>query len=180
MFQTNYLPKIFITTLFLALASCIPDKNTASYPNPTTTTSPLATPTVIGKGITDTPKPISTIAVNFMRGNIASIASKDVLNYSNEKIFTVLISQWLEKHKTGVIPSDPIKDYTVDKVIIDQVGVSKTTAWIEFSIQPSEYSTNWSTITMKFADSSDPWDHLAGLFTIYLEKGYIYLRWQPI
>lgn len=175
MFQTNYLPKIFITALFLTLASCVPNSSLVSYPNPAT-----VTPVFIGKGITNTPKPISTLAVNFMRGNIASIANKDVLNYSNEEIFKVLISQWLEKYKTGVIPSDPIKDYTVDKVIIDQVNDSKVTAWIEFSIQPIEYSSNWSTITMKRADSSDPWDHMAGLFTIYQEGGYIWLKHQTI
>ena len=175
MFKTNYLQKIFLTILFLTLTSCVPNSNPASYPNPAT-----AAPVFIGKGITDTPKPISTLAVNFMRGNIAFIASKDVLNYSNEEIFKVLISQWLEKHKTGVISSDPIKNYIVDKVIIDQVGDSKTTAWIEFSIQPIEYSSNWATITMKFADSSDPWDHMAGLFTIYQEGGYIWLKHQTI
>ena len=171
--RPNYLPQFFLAILFLVLASCVPNSNSASYPNPAT-----ATPVFIGKGITNTPKPISTRA-NFEIDHLATLPSEDFLNYSEEELFKLLTSQWLEKYKTGVIPSDPIKDYRVDRVTMKQAEGSKIMALIEFSIQPIEEFSNWSPITMKFADSNDPWDHLQALFTIYQEEGYIWLKLVP-
>jgi hypothetical protein len=182
----SYLTSLIFIALLFALFGCASSTNLTAYPNPTTATAspsatPLpATPTFIGKWKTNTPKPISTRAVNLVMGDLASLASKDVLNYSNEELFKLLMGQWLEKHKTGVIPTDTIKDYKVDKVTIDQVNESKVVAWIDFSIQPVEHLSNWSVITMRFADSNDPWDHIGGLFAIYREGEYILLRWQTI
>lgn len=171
--RPNYLPQFFLAILFLVLASCVPNSNPISYPNPA-----IATPVFIGKGITDTPKPISTHA-NFEIDHLSTLPSEDFLNYSEEGLFKLLASQWLEKYKTGVIPSDPIKDYRIDRVTMKQAVGSKIMALIEFSIQPTEYSSNWSSITMKFADSNDPWDHLQALFNIYQEEGYIWLKLVP-
>jgi hypothetical protein len=115
-----------------------------------------------------------------LSGDLATIAKNDVLNYPDEELFRVLISQWLEKHKTGVYPSNPIKDYRVDKIFIDQASELKTVAFVEISIQSVAYSIDWTTITIKLSDSNDPWEHVGGLFTIYKEGDYIILRWQMI
>ncbi len=173
MFKTNYLQKIFLTILFLTLTSCVPNSNPASYPNPAT-----ATPVFIGKGITDTPKPISTRA-NFEIDHLATLPSEGFLNYSEEELFILLASQWLEKYKTGVIPSDPIKDYRIDRVTMKQAEGSKIMALIDFSIHPIEEFSNWSVLIITHSNPNDPWDHLQALFTIYQEEGYIWLKLVP-
>jgi len=127
-----------------------------------------------------TSTPISTADSNFLGGDLATIAKNAALNYSDEELFKVLVSQWLEKYKTGFISSNPIKDYRVDNVFIDRANELKTVAFVEISVQYVDYSINWSTITIRLSDSGDPWRHVGGLFAIYREGEYILLRWQMI
>lgn len=185
--RLNNLPLMTLAILLFTLVGCGPNTNPTAYPNPATVTSltPIATPlpitptsTFAKKWEENTPKPMSTRA-NFEIDHLAFLSSKDALDYSDEELFEVLISQWLEKYKTGVISSDPIKDYRVDKVTINQANEYKVIAWVNFSIQLVEYSDNWSVMTMGFGDSNDPWDHLAGLFDIYQEGGNVWLKLVP-
>ena len=164
---------IFAALLFTLISCAHAAQSSASYPNPTT-----ATPVFIGKGITDTPKPISTRA-NFEIDHLSNLPSEDFLNYSEEGLFKILVSQWLEKYKTGVIPSDPIKDYRIDRVTMKQAEGSKIMALIDFSIHPIEEFSNWSVLIITHSNPNDPWDHLQALFTIYQEEGYIWLKLVP-
>ncbi len=192
--RLNYLPRLFLAILLLALVGCSSSTNITAYPNPTTanTLPPTNTPiistplpltptsTFAKKWEVNTSTPISTADPNFLSGTLATIAKNNALNYSDEDLFKVLVSQWLEKYKTGVISSNPITDYRVENVFIDHANELKTVAFVEISVQYVDYSINWSTITIRLSDSNDPWRHVGGLVAIYREGEYILLRWQTI
>ncbi|MBI5963559.1 MAG: hypothetical protein HY863_08815 [Chloroflexi bacterium] len=198
--RLNYLPSLIIIALLFTLASCVPNTTSPAYPNPATantlplTTTPVTvitpiiftplpvtpTSTFAKKWEVNTPTPISTADPNFLSGTLATIAKNNALNYSDEDLFKVLVSQWLEKYKTGVISSNPITDYRVDNIFIDHADELKTVAFVEISVQYVDYSINWTTITIRLSDSNDPWRHVGGLFAIYREGEYFLLKWQTI
>ncbi|MFZ5878665.1 MAG: hypothetical protein ACOY0R_04795, partial [Chloroflexota bacterium] len=123
-----------------------------------------------------------TLARDFGQGDIAEIASQDALNYSDEELFDLLVSQWLEKYKTGAIPNNTISDYRIDEIDIDQGPKKEFTAvaWIYYSIQiVGKHSGNWSSLITRASDATDPWEHLLTVFGIYQDGDSLKLRMLP-
>ncbi len=180
---------LLLVVLLLLLIGCATNPTISPYPNPIVTVSstftlrPL-TPIPYGnsKYPTATRYYLPTLAPDFGRGDIAEISSQDALNYSDEELFDLLVSQWLEQYKTGAIPNNIISDYRIDEIEIDQRPKKEfeVVAWVFFSIQPADkHLGNWATLVRKHADSNDPWDHLSTIFGIYRDGDTLKLRWLP-
>ncbi len=188
--RIHYFSHLVLVAFSFALVGCATNVTTSPYPNPpiatasSTPTLPARTPVPFGKNKPATPTRYypPTLARDFGQGDIAEIASQDALNYSDEELFELLVSQWLEKYKTGVILNNNISDYRIDEVDIDQRPRKEfeVVARVIFSIQPnSEHLGNWGTLVRKYADSTDPWDHLSTTFGIYRDGDFLKLRWIP-
>lgn len=189
--RTIHLPQLIFVAFLLTLAGCTTHTTVSPYPNPPIATA-LSTPTLPSR----TPVPFvkysrqatptryypPTLAPDFGQGDIAEIASQDALGHSDEELFNLLVSQWLEKYKTGTIPNNTISDYRIDEIGIDQGPKKEFTsvAWIYYSIQiVGKHSGNWSSLITRSSNATDPWEHLLTVFGIYRDGDSLKLRMLP-
>lgn len=182
MCRIHYFSYLVLVAFSFALVGCA--ANTISpYPNPPISTSILPTLTPIGKSSkTATPTPtFSPPTTEYWQGYLAELENQDASNHSDEELFNMLMSQWLEKFKIGLVPTDAIKDYRIDQVRLDQ-GPKKefmVIAWIDFSVQPVAYSVNWASITVQLSEPGDPWSHVGGHFGVYQDENSLKLKFLP-
>lgn len=181
---------LLLVVLLLSLVGCSTNVTISPYPNPpvatvssTPTLHPL-TPIPFGKNRQATPTRYypPTLAPDFGQGDIAEIASQDALGHSDEELFDLLVSQWLEKYKTGTIPNNTISDYRIDEIGIDQGPKKEFTsvAWVYYSIQiVGKHSGNWSSLITRSSNATDPWEHLLTVFGIYRDGDSLKLRMLP-
>lgn len=186
--RIHYFSHLVLVAFSFALVGCAANVTVSPYPNPSivtasSTTLPARTPVPFGKNKPATPTRYypPTLARDFGQGDIAEIASQDALNYSDEELFELLVSQWLEKYKTGVISNNNISDYRIDEVKIDQRPRKEfeVVARVFFSIQPVDKLGNWAPMVRKHSDSTDPWEHLSTIFGIYRDGDFLKLRMLP-
>ncbi len=185
--RIDYMLRPILVALLFILASCTSDISIHPYPNPVTiTASSISTPlsstlTPSGKYIAPTAPGLPPQSRDFGQGDLAEIESKNAINYTEEELFILLVSQWLQKHKTGVIPTDTISDYRIDEVTIIQGPKKefKAIAWIIFSVQPVTYSVHWASITVQLSEPGDPWTHVGEHFGIYQDGNSLKLKFLP-
>ncbi len=188
MCRIHYFSYLVLVAFSFALVGCAANVTVSPYPNPVTiTASPIPTPlsstsTPSGKNrIVPTIPGLPPQSRDPWQGDLAEIESNNAINYTEEELFILLVSQWLQKHKTGVIPTDTISDYRIDEVTIIQGPKKefKAIAWIIFSVQPVTYSVHWASITVRLSDPGDPWTHVGGHFGIYQDGNSLKLKFLP-
>ncbi|MFZ5878666.1 MAG: hypothetical protein ACOY0R_04800 [Chloroflexota bacterium] len=185
--RIHYFSHLILVAFSFALVGCAANVTVSPYPNPVTiTASSISTPlsstlTPSGKYIAPTAPGLPPQSCDFGQGDLAEIESKNAINYTEDELFILLVSQWLQKHKTGVIPTDTISDYRIDEVTIIQGPKKefKAIAWINFSVQPVAYSGDWASITVRLSEPGDPWTHVGGHFGIYQDGNSLKLKFLP-
>ncbi len=180
---------LLLVVLLLLLIGCTTHTTTSPYPNPPIVTvssipaSALPTLSPIGKSSkTATPTPtFSPPTTEYWQGYLAELENRDVSNHSDEELFDMLMRQWLEKFRIGLVPADAISDYRIDEITIIQRPKKefKVIAWINFSVQPVAHSGDWASITVRLSDPGDPWSHVGGHFGIYQDGDSLKLKFLP-